>query len=230
MACQSGECARVLSSRSGSEVHMLRVKTITLLGTAVLLGAALLSPAGAAVTCSAVGQVQDIGGGQFEFCITVTWGFMGFAVPDRIDIALPNLDGCDFYNPGNPFQSSYVVPTGGVSEAAQGCMNPQGVPAQQIEWVGEIRSEEEDCWLPSLHIAYENTGSTAGCSPLSDGSGTFCFTSYGIPMPSQTYYEGVIIKAGDYCLVCDYTGPLPECNIWSPVDRTSWGTIKSLYR
>ncbi len=209
---------------------MVRAKAAVLIATAVLLGAAFVPPAGAAITCNAVGQAQDIGGGRFEYCITVTWGFMGFAIPDRVDLALPSLDDCGFYNPDNPFQASYIVPTGGVSEAAAGCMNVQGAPVQQIEWVGEVRYEEEDCWLPTLHIAYENTGGTINCVPLSDGSGTFCFTSYGVPMPSQTYYEGVIIKAGDYCLVCDYTGPLPECNIWSPVETTSWGTIKSLYR
>jgi len=206
------------------------IKTTLMLVTAVVLGAALLSPAGAAVTCSAVGEAHDIGGGRFEYCVTVTWGFMGFAVPDRFDIALPSLDGCEFYNPDNPFQASYIAPSGGVSDAEQGCLNVQGMPVQHIEWVGEVRFEEADCWLPTLHVAYENVGSTVNCTPLSDGSGTFCFTSYGIPMPSQTYYEGVIIKAGDYCLVCDYTGPLPECNIWSPVETTSWGTIKSLYR
>lgn len=209
---------------------MRMIKTGLLAVTAVLLGAALAGSAGAAVTCNAVGEAHAIGGGQFEFCVTVTWGFMGLAVPDRFDIVLEHLEDCDFYNPDSPFQANYVVPEGGVSDAAPGCLDVQGLPAQQVEWVGEIRFEDPDCWVPTMHIAFENTGSTADCSPLSDGSGTFCFTSYGIPMPERTYYEGILIKAGDSCLVCDYTGPLPDCNIWSPVETTSWGTIKSLYR
>jgi hypothetical protein len=209
---------------------MGRTRTTLLLMAALLLGAALLSPVGAAVTCNAVGEAHDIGGGRFEYCVTVTWGFLGFAVPDRVDVALPSIDDCPFYNPENPFQATYVVPQDGVSAAAPGCHDVTGMPVQQINWVGEIRFGESDCWLPGAHIAYENAGSTVDCSPLSDDTGTFCFTSYGIPMPDQTYYEGIVIKAGDLCLVCDYTGPLPECNIWSPVETTSWGTIKSLYR
>ena len=198
--------------------------------TAILIGAALAGPAGASVTCSAVGDAHSIGGGQFEYVVTITWGFMGYAVPDRFDIALPHLADCNFYNPDNPFQSDYIIPVGGETEAASGCLDVGGAPSDVIDWVGEVRFEDPDCWLPTLHIAFENVGSTESCSPLSDGTGTFRFTSYGIPMPEQTHYEGVIIRAGDVCLVCDYTGPLPECNIWTPVETTSWGTIKGLYR
>jgi hypothetical protein len=212
-------------------VPMMRTTKLALVAsTAILMGAVMAGPVGAAVTCDAVGEAYSIGGGQFEYVVTITWGFMGYAVPDRFDIALTHLDDCDFYNPDNPFQSDYIVAVGGTSEAAPGCVNGQGAPVTEIEWVGDIRFEEADCWLPTLHIAFENTGSTESCMPLSDGTGTFRFTSYGIPMPQQTHYEGIIIKAGDVCLVCDYTGPLPECNIWSPVEQTSWGTIKSLYR
>ncbi|MBD3348258.1 MAG: hypothetical protein GF400_03550 [Candidatus Eisenbacteria bacterium] len=204
---------------------------LTVVGvTAIVLGAMLAGPAGAAITCEATGEAYGIGGGQFEYSVTITWGFMGYAVPERFDIALAHLEDCEFYNPDSPFQEDYIVPIGGQSEAAAGCCDNQGLPTEQIEWVGEMRFDEPDCWLPTLHVAFENTGSTSQCAPLSDGTGVFRFTSYGIPMPVQTYYGAVVIRAGDMCLVCDYTGPLPECNIWSAAETTSWGTIKGLYR
>lgn len=198
--------------------------------TAILLGAVLAGSAGASIACDAVGEAYPMGDGRFEYCVTITWGFMGNAVPDRFDIVLEHLEDCEFYVPGNPFYADYLLPGGGHSEAAAGCFDAQSAPTNQIEWVGEIRLDEPDCWVPTLHVAFENTGSTKSCLPLSDGSGTFCFTSFGIPLPVETYYDVILIKAGEFCLVCDYTGPLPDCNYWSPVETTSWGTIKSLYR
>jgi len=209
---------------------MSHLKLTLVAVTAVLLGALLAGPAVAVVTCEAVGDVATIGGGQFEYTITVTWGFMGYAVPERFDFALAHLTDCDFYDPEDPFQQNYIIPVGGQSVAAGGCTDAGGLPTDSIEWVGEVRFEDPDCWLPMLHLAFENTGSTESCLPLTMGTGTFSFTSYGVPMPVETHYGAVLIRAGDQCLVCDYTGPMPECNIWCPTERTSWGTIKCIYR
>jgi hypothetical protein len=209
---------------------MGRIRTAVVTVTALLLGAALPSTAGAIVACEAVGEVNEVGDGRFEYCVTVTWEFLGFTVPDRIDIAVPHLDDCEFYVPGDPVLGEYLVAGVGQSDAEPGCFNAQGRPTEQIAWVGEIRFDEADCWLPTLHVAFENTGATQSCLPLSDDSGAFCFTSYGAPLPEDTYYDVILIKAGDLCLVCDYTGPLPDCNYWSPVETLSWGTIKALYK
>jgi hypothetical protein len=209
---------------------MRRVSTLLVAAAAVLLGACLAGSASAAVVCSAVGYAQPNGDGTFTYCITVTWGFNGYAVPERIDILLDNLAQCQFYNPTNPIQAEYIVPLGGTSTAAEGCHDNSGYPADGIGWVGEVLNQDPDCSVQALHVAYTNTGTTSECQPLSEDDGIFCFESYGIPLPVQTHYEGIVIRAGEFCLVCDYTGPLPDCNFWSPVSQTHWGTIKALYR
>ncbi|MFH1501458.1 MAG: hypothetical protein ABIG03_00280 [Candidatus Eisenbacteria bacterium] len=209
---------------------MGHTRTAVVAVTAILLGAMLAGTASAVVTCDAVGEATPLGDGRFEYGITITWGLMGLAVPDRFDIVLAHLEECEYYQPGDPLYVDYLTPGTGRSDATPGCSADQSFPVEQIEWIGELRTDDADCWVPSLHIAFENVGSTESCLPLSEGSGTFSFTSFGTPLPVDTYYDVVIIKAGDLCLVCDYTGPLPDCNYWSPVENRSWGTVKALYR
>ena len=209
---------------------MRHLRTILVAAAAVLIGVAMTAPVLGAVACDAVGEAFPIGGGQFEYRVTITWGFEGAALPDRFDIVIAHLEDCGFYDPEGRLGAAYVVPGLGASTAEDGCLDAQSAPAAEIEWVGEVRLEDPDCWLPALHIAYENTGATESCLPLSDDTGVFCFTSYGAPMPAETYYDVILIKAGDFCILCDYTGPLPDCNVWSPVETTRWGTIKALYR
>jgi hypothetical protein len=206
------------------------LRTVLVAAAAILVGVAIASPGAAAVACEAVGEASSIGGGLFEYRITITWGFMGAALPDRFDIVIAHLEDCGFYEPGGQLGADYIVPGHGASTAADGCLDVQGAPTTEIQWVGEVRLEDPDCWLPALHIAYENTYATESCLPLSDDTGVFRFTSFGFPMPVETYYDVILIKAGDFCIFCDYTGPLPDCNAWSPVETTRWGTIKALYR
>lgn len=207
---------------------MTHPRSILVSALALLIGVMAAVPVFGAVACDAVGEAYPIGGGQFEYRVTITWGFMGAEVPDRFDIVIAHLDDCLFYDPHS--QSNYIVPGHGTSNADEGCFEDRGVVGPQIDWVGEVRFEDPDCWLPALHIAYENTGETSECLPLSDDTGVFTFTSYGLPMSSETYYDVILIKAGDFCILCDYTGPLPDCNVWSPVEPVRWGTIKALYR
>ena len=44
------------------------------------------------------------------------------------------------------------------------------------------------------------------------------------------YYDAVVIRAGADCVVCDYEGPMPDCNLWAPVRPMRWGTIEALCR
>ncbi len=209
---------------------MRHLRRSVVAATAVLLGAILAGPAAAVVVCGATGEAVSNGDGTFTYCITLEWDFGEFAVPERIDVLLPELEDCEFYDPGNPGQADYLLPGSGTSAAQPGCVDGQGDPVETIEWVGEIALEDPFCWAPTLHIAYTNTGGTSQCDPLTADVGVFCFTSHGLPLPDYTYYENIVIRAGGLCLVCDYTGPLPDCNMWSPVEHSSWGTIKGLYR
>lgn len=197
---------------------------------AVLLIAGLAGQAAAAVACGAVGEVVENHGGTWTYTITVTWDFNEAAVPERFILVLDELDDCMFFDPENPIQENYIMPGPGTSEAAPGCFDVTGAPSSELVWSGEIRRDDVDCWVPSLHLAYENVGPTADCEAVSAGEAVFTFDSYAMPTDTLPYYDAIVIKAGPYCIVCDYTGPLPGCNDWNSVQEMHWGTIKAIYR
>ena len=168
--------------------------------------------------------------GTFTYTITLDWDFAGVVVPERIVLKLEQLVDCQYYNPDIPIQAKYIQPGYGASTAAEGCLDVSGAPCGEIQWVGRIAMEDPDCWVPMIHIAWINDGETRDCEAITADTGVFEFDSYGAPLPPYDYYGVIVMRAGDYCIECDYTGPLPDCNMWSPVESNSWGTIKSLYR
>jgi len=198
--------------------------------TAILLGACLAAPLHAASACGATGVAVENDGGTFTYTITLEWDFAGVAVPERIVLKLETLEDCQYYNPDIPIQAKYVQPGLGSSMAADVCLDVAGMPSDMLQWVGRIALDDPDCWVPMRHIAWINDGDTRDCEALTADTGVFEFVSYGAPLPSYEYYGAIIMRAGDYCIECDYTGPLPDCNMWSPVEAHSWGTIKALYR
>ncbi|MBD3367251.1 MAG: hypothetical protein GF405_03615 [Candidatus Eisenbacteria bacterium] len=198
--------------------------------TAILLGACMVGPLQAATACGATGVAVENDNGSFTYTITLEWDFAGVVVPERVVLTLENLVDCEYYDPDIPIQAKYVQPGLGTSLAAEGCLDVTGAPCEEINWVGRIALEDPDCWVPMIHIAWLNDGDTPDCEPLTADTGEFQFVSYGAPLPVYDYYGAILIRAGDYCIECDYTGPLPDCNMWSPVEAHSWGTIKSLYR
>ncbi len=198
---------------------------------ALLLSAAFALPAMGVIACGATGEVA-IGQGQdyYVYTITVNWDFEGGESPDRVMLSLDHLVDCPFYDPDDPIQQLYIVPQTSWSPTAGECINATGQPVDQISWVGGMAMDDPDCWLPTLHISWENSGLTADCEPETAGSAQFVFNSYGMPINDQMYYGALMIKAGPYCIECDYFGPMPDCNTWAPVEVTRWGTIKALYR
>jgi len=209
---------------------MKRARIVLVAAASLLFGALMAPVAHGVVACGATGEVTEGPNGTFLYTVSITWDFAGFALPEEINLVLPTLDECEFYNPGNPIQALYVVPMGGVSEAQPGCYNVQGMPVDDIAWVGAISELDEFCGIDAIHLEFTNTGSTPNCLPLSADTGLFTFTSYGVPAPSAMYYDAIVIRSGDICVVCDYEGPMPECNMWAPVESLHWGTIKALYR
>jgi len=201
-----------------------------MLAVASLFLGAALTPAYAVVACGATGEVTQGTNGKFVYTVSVTWDFEGGAIPEEINLLLPTLDDCPFYDPGNPVQAYYVVPVSGVSQADAGCYDLQGLPITEIAWMGAMATVDEDCWLFGIHIEYTNSGATQDCFPLTADTGVFVFESYGEPIAPAIYYDAIVIKAGPDCVVCDYEGPLPDCNTWAPVEALRWGTIKAMYR
>jgi len=188
------------------------------------------SGAQGAVACGAVGDVTEGQNGAYIYTVTVTWDFGGEALPDEINLVLPTLFDCEFYTPGNALEENYVMPLGGTSLAQPGCYDVAGAPSSTIAWIGTMRFFDEFCWIEGVHVRFANTGATVNCLPLSADTGVFSYGSFGAPLPSAVYYDALVIRAGDECIVCDYEGPLPDCNLWAPVEQTTWTTIKVLYR
>ncbi len=209
---------------------MKRMSMCVAVLAAFLIGGVCVPQALGAIACGAVGEVTEGVNGTFVYTVTVTWDFNGAALPEEINLILPTLVDCEFYTPGNPLQTKYVIPLTGVSQAQPGCYDVTGLPTSQIQWVGAMRFEDQYCWIDGTHVEYTNSGATVNCLPLSADSGVFTFSSYGAPLPTATYYDAIVIKAGADCIVCDYEGPMPDCNLWAPVKTMGWGTIKALYR
>ncbi len=61
-----------------------------------------------AVACGAEGAVEAGPNGTFIYTVTVTWDFNGAALPEEINLVLPTLVDCEFYQPGNALQDKYV--------------------------------------------------------------------------------------------------------------------------
>jgi hypothetical protein len=198
---------------------------------ALLLSAALALPAMGAVACGATGEVSLVQGeGYFAYTVTVNWDFDGGAAPDRFMLNLNHLVDCAFYDPDDPIQQLYIIPQTSWSPADGECFDIFGQPTNGIEWMGGMAMEDPDCWLPTLHVLWENNGPTIDCDVPTAGTAAFTFYSYGMPLEDEMYYGALMIKAGQYCIECDYFGPMPDCNTWAPVKEGRWGTIKALYR
>lgn len=196
-----------------------------------LLCLTLTSGAVAAVACSAVGEAVAFNDSYWRYYITVTWDFHDAAIPDRFSVSLSHLDDCPYYSPDIPEQQNYVQLRRAYSTAEPGCIDVDGNPQRNIYWEPELVYEDPDCWMPGRHLQWENDGLTADCEPVTADSATLQFLSKGIPIGPDMYYDAILIKASDgTCVICDYFGSLPDCNDWVPVETSSWGTVKALYR
>jgi len=195
------------------------------------LSAALVAPALGAVACSATGEVVPFGADMWTYSIYVTWDFKSAALPEHFSLSLEYLDDCSHFDPDNPDQADYIVLRRGFSSTPPGCVDTEGTPRTSLVWESQIDDENPDCWMPSRHLTWRNDGLTQNCDPLTADTAQLRFVSRGVPIGPTTYYDAIVIKADDgTCVVCDYFGPFPDCNWWNPVEGTTWGTVKALYR
>lgn len=206
-------------------------KTIQVALVTLVLSAVLVAPALGAVACSATGEVVPFGTNTWTYNIYVTWDFEELAVPEHFSLTLEHLDDCFFFDPDNPEQDDYIVLRRGSSEAAAGCVDTEGLARYRLHWESALEVENEDCWMPSRHLTWRNNGLTEFCTPLPADVAHLRFVSRGVPIGPAEYHDAIVIKADDgTCVVCDYFGPLPDCNAWTPVEGTTWGMMKALYR
>lgn len=209
---------------------MTRRTVFVALATA-LLSAALVVPALGAVACSATGEVEQSGSDTWTYHVYLTWDFGEAAIPERFNLSLEHLDDCFHYNPDSPNQQDYIVAQRGFSEADSGCVDTDGTPRDSIYWESEVVFDDPDCWMPWRHLTWRNDGLTEPCDPLPVGEAHLQFVSRGVPIGPAMYYDAILIKASDgTCVVCDYFGPMPDCNTWAPVESSTWSTVKVLYR
>ncbi|MFH1864988.1 MAG: hypothetical protein ABIK85_03825 [Candidatus Eisenbacteria bacterium] len=196
-----------------------------------VLSAAFAVPALGAVACSATGEAVPYSSNAWTYNIYVTWDFKEAALPEHFSLSLEHLDDCFHFDPDNPNQEDYIVLRRGFSEASPGCVDTEGVARSMLLWESELAFENLDCWMPSRHLTWRNNGLTEPCDPLPADVAHLRFVSPGVPIGPTMYYDTIVIKADDgTCVVCDYFGPLPDCNWWNPVEPTTWGTVKALYR
>jgi len=209
---------------------MTRRAVFVVLATA-FLSAALVVPAMGAVACSATGEVEPYGSDAWTYHVYVTWDFNEVALPERFNLSLEHLEDCFHYNPESPNQQNYVVTRRGFSEADSGCVDVDGTPRNNIHWDSELVFDDPDCWMPWRHLTWRNDGLTEPCDPLTAGEAHLQFISRGVPIGPTMYYNVIQIKASDgTCVVCDYFGPMPDCNEWNPVEGATWSMVKVLYR
>ncbi len=206
-------------------------RTVSVALATTLLSAVLAVPALGAVACSATGEVEQFGSDLWTYYVTVTWDFEEAAIPERFNLSLEHLEGCSHYDPENPNQQDYIVTWRGLSLADSGCVDTEGVPRSSIHWEGYTAFDDPDCWMPWRHLTWRNDGLTEACDPLPAGDALLRFVSRGVPIGPAMYYDAILIVASDgTCVVCDYFGPLPDCNEWSPAEGSSWSMVKALYR
>ena len=206
-------------------------ETICAATVAVVLSAVLAGPALGAVACSATGEVVPYGANTWTYNIYVAWDFKDAAVPEHFSFSLEHLDDCFHFDPENPDQKDYIVLRRGSSYAAPGCVDTEGLARYTLHWESALEFENEDCWMSSRHLTWRNNGLTEPCDPLPADVARLRFVSRGGPIGPTNHYDWIVIKADDgTCVVCDYFGPLPDCNSWSPAEDTTWGTVKALYR
>jgi hypothetical protein len=94
------------------------------------------------------------------------------------------------------------------------CMGDPSIPA-------ELRT-------PAVKFEYPDG---QGCEPSTSGSGTWCFYSPLPPAPATTYPDGIVIKYGSTgTCTGDLTGQLPSCDCATGARRSTWGSLKILYR
>jgi len=85
--------------------------------------------------------------------------------------------------------------------------------------------------MPWCHLTWLNDALTEACDPLPAGEALLRFVSSGVPIGPVMYCDAILIAASDgTCVVCDYFGPLPDCNSWSPSEGSTWGTVEALHR
>jgi len=205
--------------------------TLTTIIVAGLLATLLPAPALAATACSATGEVEPFGDDAWTYYVTVEWDFHEAAIPVRFNLSLEHLNDCFHYDPENPEQDNYVMTRRGFSAADSGCVDTGGLPRNSIHWESSVVFDDPDCWMPWRHLTWENTGITVDCLPLESGEALLRFVSSGVPIGPALYYDTIMIVASDgTCVVCDYFGPLPDCNAWSPLEAQSWGMLKAIYR
>lgn len=68
------------------------------------------------------------------------------------------------------------------------------------------------------------------CEPDIAGSGTVCFYSLFAPEAADSEGASIWIKFGQYVEQGLVTGPLPSCKSTTAVGRSTWGSIKRLFK
>ncbi len=159
--------------------------------------------------------------GQYAYHVSMTWGPLQNGL-SHWNLWLGHLE-CDPMCAG-PSPFGFAAPAGfsGGTGIVDHCT---------VNYAGELLCDgDPSIHLPGPLIKYRPVAGQS-CHPGKSGNGEFVFYSNWPPGPSQTVQNVLVAKFGN-AAPCSgpLTGPLPSCGIPSGTERTSWGSIKGIYK
>jgi hypothetical protein len=156
--------------------------------------------------------------GLWKYCFDINWNtnLWGAQGLSHADVFLGLEDCATACDPGR-FAFADTVGSGG---GEGGCT---------VYYQGEFLCDGEPHFpqfpYPTVKFEYYS----GDCEPGAANSAHVCFYSVFVPAPPAVHPDALGIKFGLNTGTGPLEGPLPMCEV-SPVDETTWGTIKHLYR
>lgn len=156
--------------------------------------------------------------GFWKYCFDIhwntnPWGAQGLSHADVFLSLEECAAACD---PGR-FASADTVGSG---DGEGGCT---------VYYLGEFLCEGDPNFpeFPFPTVKFEHYSGDR--EPGAVNSAHVCFYSVFLPAPPAVHSDALGIKFGQNTGAGPLEGPLPMCEV-NPVDQTTWGTIKQLYR
>jgi hypothetical protein len=156
--------------------------------------------------------------GYWKYCFEIHWDTSPFGAHamSHADVFLSLEECADACTPGR----FAFADTAGNGDGEGGCT---------VYYTAEFLCEGDPQFpqfpFPTVKFEYME----GDCEPGTLNSANVCFYSQFIPSPPAVHPDALGIKFGQNTGTGPLEGPLPICEV-SPVEDSSWGTIKSLYR
>lgn len=198
----------------------MRARAVAILAVCAFIASAAL-PAGAETVWGAVSasRSEDPGfAGYWKYCMEIEWNTleMGGYGMSHLSFFL-GLETCGCACDPHVFALAEVAGTG------------SGMVDCQLDYRGEFLCRDDPSF-PGSGPTVKFEDCQPGCEPSGMGAAVVCFYSAFPPGQPGTHADVLGVKAGKMTSTGDLTGTLPMCVCGSPVQATTWGTVKAIYR